>query len=171
MSALAQAAAPCDADRIPGDLFRRVLGNVPTSVAIVAGMDAEGPFGVVIGSLVSISLDPPLVGLFVDNGSRTLPRLLASGWLSINVLAADQEGYCREFGRNVEARFQCGNWTPGCGAAPRLGSAIAWIEGRVERAAAIGDHRLIVVEARAMQQNPDRADDGPLVFFRGGFGL
>src|SRR3546814_11657520 len=59
--------------------FRRALGHVPTSVAVVTATDAHGPVGMTVGSFTSISLDPPLVGFFADCGSSTLARVQAGG--------------------------------------------------------------------------------------------
>lgn len=160
-----RAAAP----GIDGAVFRKVLGNVPTSVSIVTGEDAEGPFGIVIGSLVSISLAPPLVGLFVDNESRTLQRLLACEEICINVLGAEHAQLCHEFSREKDRRFQCGRWRQDGGAPPQLGPALAWVSGRIERSIVIGDHHLIVVEARNLNENPASIEAEPLIFFRGAF--
>jgi flavin reductase (DIM6/NTAB) family NADH-FMN oxidoreductase RutF len=154
---------------VDGSVFRKVLGNVPTSVSIVTGGDEEGPFGIVIGSLVSISLDPPLVGLFIDNRSRTLPRLLDCDEICINVLGAEQAEFCRDFSHGKDERFRCGRWRQDCGAAPRLSPALAWISGRIERSLIIGDHHLIVVETSALDENPACAEAEPLIFFRGAF--
>ena len=58
--------------------FRQVLGNFPTGVVIVSGIDQSGlPQGVTIGSFTSVSLDPPLVGfsliLILHHGRRLRP--------------------------------------------------------------------------------------------------
>lgn len=156
-------------NRISDALFRKVLGNVPTSVSIVTGDDGAGPFGMVVGSLVSISLSPPLVGLFIDNRSNTLPRLLKCEEVCVNVLSDEQAQFCKDFSREKERRFQCGGWRQDEGAAPRLSEALAWIAGRVERSLVIGDHTLIVIKTRALEENPVCAGSDPLIFFRGGF--
>lgn len=160
--------APCEpiAD---GASFRRVLGNVPTSVSIVSGDDGAGPFGIVVGSLVSISLRPPLVGLFIDSRSSTLPRLLKCKEICVNVLSGEQAQFCRDFSSVKESRFQCERWSQAEGAPPRLSPALAWISGRIERSLVIGDHHLIVLETRRLDENPACADSDPLIFFRGAF--
>lgn len=150
--------------------FRKVLGNVPTSVSIVTGEDADGHFGIVIGSLVSISLEPPLVGFFIDNRSGTLARILGCERLCVNILSSEQARFCREFSVNKTDRFACGSWLHEHGDAPRLDGALAWIAGRLERFAEIGDHHLIVLEPDLLAENAACAASDPLVFFRGAFG-
>jgi 3-hydroxy-9,10-secoandrosta-1,3,5(10)-triene-9,17-dione monooxygenase reductase component len=43
--------------------FRNAMGNFTTGVVIATGMDGEHPVGFAAQSFVSLSLDPPLVGL------------------------------------------------------------------------------------------------------------
>ncbi|GIT76351.1 MAG: hypothetical protein Ct9H300mP31_08820 [Acidimicrobiaceae bacterium] len=65
---------------IDGDLYRKVLGRYPTGVTLVTGMDGDEPLAMVIGSFVSVSMDPPLVGflparaLTRGHGSRSAGR-------------------------------------------------------------------------------------------------
>ena len=43
--------------------FRRVMGAFPTGVVVVTATDEEGnALAMTVGSFVSVSLDPPLVG-------------------------------------------------------------------------------------------------------------
>jgi flavin reductase (DIM6/NTAB) family NADH-FMN oxidoreductase RutF len=41
--------------------YRRALGHVPTSVAVVTASARSGPVGMTVGSFTSVSLDPPLI--------------------------------------------------------------------------------------------------------------
>jgi 3-hydroxy-9,10-secoandrosta-1,3,5(10)-triene-9,17-dione monooxygenase reductase component len=150
-------------------VFRRVLGQVATSVSIVTGEDEAGPFGVVIGSLVSISLEPPLVGLFIDSRSTTLPRLLKCGEVCVNVLSGANAEFCRRFWLEREGRFQCGGWRLARGAAPRFKRALAHIRGRIAQSRVIGDHHLLVLETDALEDAAADPAGSPLLFFRGGF--
>ena len=52
--------------------FRNVLGHFPTGVTVVTGVDGTGqPVGITIGSFVSVSLDPPLVGFLPGASSQS----------------------------------------------------------------------------------------------------
>src|SRR5437868_3535599 len=116
-TALAQPQAP-----VPEE-FRRVLGHFPTGVVAITAPDGE-PVGMAVGSFASISLEPPLVGFFVDRGSSTWPRVARAGSFAVNVLAADQEAVCRRFGRKGVDRFAGVRWHPGHGDAPLLDGAV-----------------------------------------------
>ena len=86
--------------------FRNVLGSYPTGVCVITSVDADGNrLGLVIGSFVSISLDPPLVGFFPDKRSGTWPRIEASGRFCVNVLGSDQLALCQRFAARGEDKF------------------------------------------------------------------
>ena len=53
--------------------FRLVMAHVPTSVAVVAAMVEASPHGLSVGTFVPVSLNPPLVGFFVANTSKSWP--------------------------------------------------------------------------------------------------
>ncbi|SVA94256.1 uncharacterized protein METZ01_LOCUS147110, partial [marine metagenome] len=50
------------AELIDGNEYRKVLGRYPTGVTLVTSASPEGPQAMVIGSFVSVSMEPPLVG-------------------------------------------------------------------------------------------------------------
>ena len=51
-------------DQIAPQHFRSVMGQVPTCVTVVTAIVDGSPVAMVIGSFVSVSLDPPLAGFF-----------------------------------------------------------------------------------------------------------
>ncbi|NBY12640.1 MAG: flavin reductase [Actinobacteria bacterium] len=61
--------------------FRTVLGHLPTGVSVVTGVNGKGvKWGITIGSVVSVSLDPPLVASSLESarlhGHRS-PKVVA----------------------------------------------------------------------------------------------
>ena len=73
--------------------FRQVLGEHPTGVSVVTGIDPDGnPAGLVVGSFSSVSLDPPLVSFFTGKSSTSWPKIKPSRHFCVNVLAHDQGG-------------------------------------------------------------------------------
>jgi 3-hydroxy-9,10-secoandrosta-1,3,5(10)-triene-9,17-dione monooxygenase reductase component len=145
--------------------LRRVLRQFPTGMVAITAYDRE-PVGLTIGSFVSISLDPPLVGFFVDRSSTTWPRLRRAGAFAVNVLAEEHEALCRRFAARGEDRFVDVRWSPGYRGAPLLAGALAWIECDLADIVASGDHHLVVGQVRHLELGPPGT---PLVFFRGQF--
>jgi 3-hydroxy-9,10-secoandrosta-1,3,5(10)-triene-9,17-dione monooxygenase reductase component len=149
---------------IEPQVFRRVLGQFLTGVAVISAMDGEEPVGLTVGSFFSVSLDPPLVGFCAALSSKTWPVVRKSGRFCVNVLAADQEGVCRSFARTGTDKFQGVSWALSDGGCPRLDDVIAWIECDIEAVHGAGDHEICIGRVRALG-DPRRSV--PLPFFRG----
>jgi len=148
--------------------YRRTLGNYPTGVVIITGVDAEGPVGLAIGSFASVSLDPPLVGFLPDKGSSSWPKIHESGSFCVNVLASDQLDVCRAFASRGGDKYQSIDWTPGPTGSPVIDGVVAWIDCTIERVDEAGDHWFVL--GRVVEMQVPRDDVGPLLFLRGAYG-
>lgn len=148
--------------------FRATLGHYPTGVAVVTGMNAEGaPVGMVVGSFTSISLDPPLVAFSPQKGSRSFAALRESPTFCVNVLAADQEGICRQIAGGGEHKYDGLKWSKGPGGAPVIEDVVAWIECSWEQVIEAGDHYIVLGMVQELGISRARP---PLLFFQGGYG-
>ncbi len=146
--------------------FRQVLGNLPTGVVIVSGVDLAGqPQGVTIGSFVSISLDPPLVGFFQGLTSKTWPAIAASGSFCANVLAESQGELCWRFAKEAEGRFDGVQWTPATSGSPKIAGSLAHIDCTIESSSQVGDHLFVV--GRVQNLEAGQSAESAMVFFRG----
>lgn len=149
-----------------GKEFRRVMGSLPTGVVIVSGVDVSGvPQGVTIGSFVSISLDPPLVGFFQGMNSKTWPAIAASGSFCANVLAHDQDELCWRFAKESENRFDGVEWSPAQSGSPKISGSLAHIDCTIESSSQIGDHLFIV--GRVQNLEAPAGVKNAMVFFKG----
>ena len=147
-------------------LFRSVLGHAPTSVVVVTGCDASGkPFGITIGSFVSVSLDPPLVGFLPGTSSRSWNAIQGSGHFCVNILGADQEDLCWKFAKEGDDKFEGINWTPSSTGSPVLPGVIGVIDCSIESQDVVGDHYFVV--GRVAQMSHVENADTAMVFFRG----
>ncbi len=148
------------------DLFRSVLGHVPTPVVVVTAMGPDGPLGLAIGSFTSVSLDPPLVGFFPARTSGSWAAMRTAGAFCVNVLADDQGDVCRTFATRGADRFAAVPWTPAPSGAPILTGGVAWIDCALEAELDAGDHVLVLGRVTALE--PGR-DAHALVFHRGDY--
>lgn len=149
--------------------FRRVLGHLPTGVVVVAGHSRSGELaGVTIGSFVSVSLEPPLVGFFIAHDSDTWARISESGQFCASVLGVDQEEWCWRFAREEGARFDGVPHLAGTNGAPRIAGAVAWIECDVESVSTVGDHVFVLGKVTALEAADSSA--GAMTFYRGAIG-
>ena len=79
---------------------RTALGTFPTGVAIVTFQAGDGPHGMTVNSLVSLSLDPPLVGISVDRRARSAALIERAGRYAVNVASAGQRDLALRFATN-----------------------------------------------------------------------
>lgn len=96
--------------RVEPRRLRSVLGLLPTGVTLVTSMYDGEPVALVIGSFVSISLDPPLAGFFVDHRSMRWPLIRGAGRFAVNVLGGDQASLCDRFAHRQSGGFHGLAW-------------------------------------------------------------
>ncbi len=149
--------------------FRDVLGHFPTGVTVVTGLDAGGhPHGITIGSFVSVSLDPPLVGFLPGKQSRSWPAIAEGGSFCVNILGAGQDELCWRFAKEPgdgESKFDGVDWTPTGSGSPILPGVIGWIDCTIETSVEAGDHLFVEGRVQAMEHADDVSN--AMIFFRG----
>lgn len=153
---------------IDSGLFRTVLGHFPTGVTVVTANGSEGPVGVAIGSFVSISLDPPLVGFFLGTQSGSWKPMEQAGHFCVNILCEDQLTLCGVMASKADDKFDGVDVKPApMTGAPVLPDIHAMIDCRIEQVVEAGDHNLIVGRVLAMETLRDAP---PMVFYKGQYG-
>jgi 3-hydroxy-9,10-secoandrosta-1,3,5(10)-triene-9,17-dione monooxygenase reductase component len=146
--------------------FRAVLGHVPTSVVVVTGVDKSGkPFGITIGSFVSVSLEPALVGFLPGTKSRSWASIAESGNFCVNVLGAQHEEFCWRFAKEGDDKFDGVDWSPSALGNPVLPGVIAAIDCSVDSQTEVGDHYFVVGRVHSLHHEANVAN--AMVFFRG----
>jgi len=147
--------------------MRRVLGHFASGVTIVTAMDGGEPVGFACQSFTSVSLDPPLVLFCPAHTSLSWPRIRNVGAFSVNVLAEDQMDLCMQFATRGTEKFTGLRWheTPW---GPSLDGVLATVHCTVEQVHAAGDHDVVIGHVRELVTH---REVGPLLFFRGQFGL
>ena len=148
--------------------FRTVLGHFPTGVTVITAMGSDGPAGLAVGSFFSVSLDPPLVGFCPGKASSNWPAIRDAGAFCVNILAEDQEDVCRVFAAKGADKFSGIGWHPSSTGSPRLNDVLAWIDCEIDAVHDAGDHEVCI--GRVRELDVERQREGPLVFFRGGYG-
>ena len=147
--------------------FRNVLGRLPTGVVIVTGGDPQRPSGLVCGSFMSVSLEPPLVAVCPAMKSTSWPPIAETGYFCANVLAEGQESLARRFAISGGDKFESVGWSPApATGAPLLDEVAAWIDCRIYERYAAGDHWLVLGEVLELS---GLRDGGALVFHSGVF--
>jgi 3-hydroxy-9,10-secoandrosta-1,3,5(10)-triene-9,17-dione monooxygenase reductase component len=149
--------------------FRTVLGHFPTGVTVVAGVHDGRARGLAVGSFFSVSLDPPLVGFCVGCRSSSWSPIEQSGAFAVSVLSEHQAEVSTVFSSKAEDKFATVDWVPApVTGSPYLREAVAHIDCHIEAIHEGGDHLIVIGRVRALDVH--RAEHGPLLFFKGGYG-
>jgi flavin reductase (DIM6/NTAB) family NADH-FMN oxidoreductase RutF len=136
-----------------GEQLRALMRHVPAGVAVVT-VDVEGErLGLTIGSLVSLSLEPPLVGASISRQAALHELLRRAGGFAVSLLASGQERLAQHFARGVPpiALWHDVATREGAAGAPLLAGALGWIECRTWAEYPAGDHTLFVGEALSVE--------------------
>jgi 3-hydroxy-9,10-secoandrosta-1,3,5(10)-triene-9,17-dione monooxygenase reductase component len=147
--------------------FRRVIGSFPTGVTIVTCDGPDGPAGLTTNAITSVSLDPLLMLVCFDNGSRTLTAVGDARRFAINILREGQEELARVFASKRVAREKFESVTHRVAhGVPVLDGALAWLACELVELRPAGDHTMGLGAVTGL----DADDEGrPLVFFRGSY--
>lgn len=141
--------------------FRSALGRFASGVTVVTTRYLDQTHGMTANAFVSVSLDPPLVLVSLDNRSSMHQILPRAGRYGVSVLAENQEKLSNHFaGRTVEGihiRFIHRKEMP------LLEGAVAYFVMRVIDVHPAGDHTLYVGEV----EHFEAIDDKPLLFYAG----
>ncbi|GAB88714.1 putative oxidoreductase [Gordonia rhizosphera NBRC 16068] len=91
-------------------MLKRAFSCFPSGVVAVCCRvtDADGSpelAGMAASAFTTVSLDPPLVSLCVQNTSTTWPRLRSAPSIGVSVFASDQSALCRQLAGPAEDRF------------------------------------------------------------------
>ena len=151
------------------DRFKESLGSWASGVSVVTTRHEDMLYGLTVSSFSSVSLDPPLVSVCINNGNRAAGMIEESGWFAVSVLSADQEDASNYFarpGRLPSPGFVeiDGAWTES--GLPIVKNAMAWVVCDVHQAVAAGSHTVFIGAVRDAGADPDKQ---PLLYWRRGY--
>ena len=149
-----------------GEELREVMRRFPAPVAVVTTTLEGERFGLTVGSLVSLSLQPPLVGISIGKESSSHEPIRRAGGWAASLLSGDQGNVAQHFARSgippvalwdgVEVRDGARG--------PLVSGALAWLECRTSSEYDAGDHTIFVGEV----ESNELGTAGPGLVYRGG---
>jgi flavin reductase (DIM6/NTAB) family NADH-FMN oxidoreductase RutF len=158
------------ADRTPvpvsGDDFRSIMGTLCAQVAVVTTCtEAGNAHGTTVTALCSLSLEPPMVVVALDRGSRLLAAIRDSRRVGINLLAEGQDDLATHFATKAADKFRGIPWVLESGV-PQVEGHAGWLAGDVRDFVDGGDH----VALFCLITDVITVERRPLVFSRRRFG-
>jgi flavin reductase (DIM6/NTAB) family NADH-FMN oxidoreductase RutF len=140
------------------DELRALMRHWPHGVSVLT-VDYEGDtMGVTVSSLVSLSLDPPLVGVSIGKEASCYELLRRAGRWAVSLLGGDQEELARRFaaGRPPIVHWD-GVATRDGTLAPLIEGAVGWIEAHTRAEHDAGDHTFFIGDVVAVGHGPAKS--------------
>ncbi len=160
--------------------FRELMGQYATGVCVVAVpggtpdasagsavLDHEdGPSGMTVNSLVSISLEPMLICWAIQNTSTQFELYTGALDFTVSILAEDQHRLARRYAARGNSERDLADFALSEGGLPVIAGALGYLECRRWSLYPAGDHTLIFGEVVGIER---ARKAGPLGFFGGEF--
>lgn len=142
--------------------LRRAFGAFPSGVAAICARIDRLPVGMAASSFTSVSVDPPLVSVCIQNTSTTWPVLRERPRLGLSVLSQWHDHACRQLASREGDRFAGIDWDAGEHDGIFIRGASAWMEVSVFQEIPAGDHIIALLELHGLDVAPHTP---PLVFY------
>jgi flavin reductase (DIM6/NTAB) family NADH-FMN oxidoreductase RutF len=131
-----------------GHTFRQAAGRFASGVTVVTTTAAEGAYGVTVSSFASLSLNPLLVTVSINQSSQLLEYVRAVEAFAVSVLANNQRQVARYFatsGRRPEpAGFSAVPTIAYETGAPIIEGCLSWFDCVLEDILPGGDHEILI---------------------------
>ena len=149
-----------------GEELREVMRRFPAPVAVVTAELDGDRFGLTVGSLVSLSLRPPLVGISIGKDSSSHEPIRRAGGWAVSLLGAEQVHVAQHFARSgiPPLALWVGVDVRDGARGPLVEGAIGWLECKTVADHDAGDHTIFVGEV----ESTDVGGAGEGLVYRGG---
>jgi flavin reductase (DIM6/NTAB) family NADH-FMN oxidoreductase RutF len=128
------------------------MARLPSGVVVVSARAGEGYRGLTASSLVSISLEPPMVLVGLEHEAATRAAVVEGKAFNVSVLTRSQEFIADRFaGRApaIDTRWEQVAHRLGTNGIPLIDGCAAWLECRLVQVHSAGDHDVCIGEVEA----------------------
>ena len=150
---------------VSSDDLRQWMRQWACGVTLVTAQDGRGPHGMTVSSFTSLSLDPPLIMVSLEQGTRTHQMVREVGRFAVVMLRADQQDLAERFSGGVgdsDPRFDGVPHGPSPGGAPIPDTPLAYLDCQMVDSLSAGTHTIIVGQVTG----GEAADSGaPLLYY------
>jgi flavin reductase (DIM6/NTAB) family NADH-FMN oxidoreductase RutF len=131
---------------VTGEDLREVMRSAASGICVVTIQLEETRVGLTVGSLVSLSLEPPLVGFALGQQAQLHELLRGAGEFGVSLLGGDQEALAQHFARSVPpiAMWAGIDLRDDVDGPPLIAGSLGWLRCSVEAEQPTGDHTFFV---------------------------
>jgi flavin reductase len=152
---------------IDQEAFKQAMRGWASGVTVVTSRSGERTHGMTVSAFSSVSADPPLVLVCVNQASTTHSVIEEGGIFAVNILAEHQQEISNLFASSKyeDSRLERVEWSEGETGAPLIDEALASLECKVRSAHREGSHTIYIGQVEAVHLD----DATPLLYYRGGY--
>jgi flavin reductase (DIM6/NTAB) family NADH-FMN oxidoreductase RutF len=160
-------------DGVDPDTFRETMGTFPTAVCVLTTQDETGtPRGLTCSAICSLSAEPPLVLVCVNQRNASLRAIRHSEGFVVNLLREDGDELSARFASSRADKHVGVDWaTSETSGLPFLGDvALAHIDCRLVGDIVAGTHTILIAAIRTCRAAGVHDTRSPLVYWRRSYG-
>ncbi|MDP3139525.1 MAG: flavin reductase [Burkholderiaceae bacterium] len=137
--------------------FIDAMRRFPGAANIVSTGSGDERAGFTATACMSLTADPPQIGIAVNRSVSAYPKLVANRSFCINTVASDQHPLAARFAGPIKgaARFEEGSWTTLVTGSPVLEGAVVNLDCEVATTLELSTHTLFVGKVVAARQRTD----------------
>jgi len=151
---------------LDSDTYRDLIGRFATGVTVITARDGDTAHGTTASAVSSLSLQPPMLLICMNEQSATGRAVARSGYFAVNVLNEDQHDLAHRFATKDPDKFAGIRTAHGPTGQILLPGALATFECRVVDQLTGGTHTVFVAEVHHADGHPGQ----PLAYYRGRLG-
>jgi flavin reductase (DIM6/NTAB) family NADH-FMN oxidoreductase RutF len=128
------------------------MARLPSGVVVVSAKAGDGYRGLTASSLVSVSIEPPIVLVGLEREAATRAAVIEGKAFNVSVLTRSQEFIADRFaGRApaIDMRWEQVPHRLGTNGIPLIDGCAAWLECRLVEVHAAGDHDVCIGDVEA----------------------
>jgi len=144
--------------------FRNAMGKFATGVTVITTNDGDDAHGMTANAFMSVSLDPKLITISIDNKANMLNKIKASGQYAVSFLSEEQQDISMHFAgqKEKDGGIDFG-YIQGV---PVIKDSLASVVCDVDQEIVVGDHTLFIGAVKDVEQS----EGNPLTFYCGKYG-
>lgn len=142
-------------------LFRDAMGKFATGITIVTLEDKDEIFGITVNAFMSISLNPKLIAISIDEDASIYDRLQEAKSFGVSILKEEQKEIAMIFAKQIEKDREIDYFISD--GIPVIKNSLATVTCRVKEKVKAGDHTIFIAEVTGLT-----VDEGEPVLYSGG---
>lgn len=145
--------------------FRNAMGRFATGVTVITSKVGNDSYGMTANAFMSVSLNPKLITVSIDNRANMLDRIKESKKFAVNILGDNQQDISMYFAGQIndERKIDFGFLLN----IPVLKEALVSVVCDLDTSYVVGDHTLLIGRVKDIAVR----DGQPLTFYSGKYGI